>query len=134
MASTSSIGGRKARARIGGYVGTAVTGAGGRCGRAGRPPASPAPPAQERPYTAKGGTVDAADVASVVFRVKVDDKLQFEKALSWRDPPVPLDVQVHDGRRLTLEVDFGGEVPGSMNSTLDRANWAEARLVQENTQ
>lgn len=80
------------------------------------------------------GAVDAADVASVVFRVKVDDKLQFEKALSWRDTPVPLDVQIHDGKRLTLEVDFGGEVPGSMNSTLDRANWAEARLVQENTQ
>ena len=71
----------------------------------------------------------AADVASVVFRVKVDGKLLFEKAMTWNETPVPVDVPTRGGKKLSLEVDFGG-VRGSMNSTLDRANWADARLVK----
>jgi hypothetical protein len=78
-----------------------------------------------RPFTS---AVAAADVATVVFRVKVDGKLLFEKAMSWEDEPLPIEVPVK-GERLSLEVDFGG-VAGSMNSTLDRANWADARLVK----
>ncbi len=78
-----------------------------------------------RPFST---AVAAADVASVVFRVKVDGKLLFQKAMSWKDAPLPIEVPIK-GDKLSLEVDFGG-VAGSMNSTLDRANWADARLVK----
>ncbi len=70
-----------------------------------------------------------ANVASVVFRVRVDQKLLFERAMTWRDEPVPISVPVAGGETLSLEVDFGG-VPGTMNSVLDRADWADARIVR----
>ncbi len=78
-----------------------------------------------RPFST---AVAATDVATVVFRVKVDGKLLFQKAMSWKDTPLPIEVPIK-GDKLSLEVDFGG-VAGSMNSTLDRANWADARLVK----
>lgn len=77
--------------------------------------------------------IAAADVASVVFRVKLDNELQYERTMTWKDTPVPVEVQVGGGKKLLLEVDFGGKIPANMNSTLDRANWAEARLVKEET-
>ena len=78
-----------------------------------------------RPFS---NAVAASDVATVVFRVKVDGNKLFEKEMSWKDAPVPIEVSIK-GDRLSLEVDFGG-VEGSTNSTLDRANWADARLVK----
>ncbi len=68
-------------------------------------------------------------VAEVVFRVKVDGEQRFEKRQSWRDEPADVEVDVRGGKKLTLEVDFGGPA-GTMNSALGRANWAEARLVK----
>ena len=74
----------------------------------------------------------AADVGHVVFRVRVDDRQVFEKAMSWRDAPLPVDIPIAGARVLELEVDFGaveGSGPG-FNFARDRANWAEARIIQ----
>jgi hypothetical protein len=78
-----------------------------------------------------------AGVAEVVFRVRVDGKLVLEKAMSWRDPPLPIDVPLDSptagaggkARTLSLEVDYGAP-EGGFNFALDRANWAEARIVR----
>ena len=74
----------------------------------------------------------AADVGHVVFRVRVDERQVFEKAMSWRDAPLPVDIPISGARALELEVDFGaveGSGPG-FNFARDRANWAEARIIQ----
>ena len=74
----------------------------------------------------------AADVGHVVFRVRVDERQVFEKAMSWRDAPLPVDIPIAGARVLELEVDFGaveGSGPG-FNFARDRANWAEARIIQ----
>jgi len=74
------------------------------------------------------GTVDT-DVGSVVFRVLLDGKPLLEKAMTWRDPPVQLEVPVSGGKVLRLEVDYGGRA-GSTNFARDRANWAEAIVIK----
>jgi hypothetical protein len=69
------------------------------------------------------------DEGSVVFRVKLDGKVLFEKGMTWRDPPTPVDLSVEKGRLLALEVDYGPP-EGGFNLVRDRANWAEARVVK----
>jgi hypothetical protein len=75
----------------------------------------------------------AADVGHVVFRVRVDQRQVLEKAMSWRDAPLPVDIPLAGARVLELEVDFGaveGSGPG-FNFARDRANWAEARIMEQ---
>jgi hypothetical protein len=75
----------------------------------------------------------AADVGHVVFRVRVDQRQVLEKAMSWRDAPLPVNIPVAGARVLELEVDFGaveGSGPG-FNFARDRANWAEARIIEQ---
>jgi len=82
-----------------------------------------------RPYDSQS---PAADVGHVVFRVRVDERPVLEKAMSWRDAPLPVDIPIAGARVLELEVDFGaveGSGPG-FNFARDRANWAEARIIQ----
>lgn len=71
----------------------------------------------------------ASDVASVLFRVRSGGKVLFEKAMTWRDPPLAIDVPLDGARDLALEVDPGGSAE-SRNSALDRADWAAARVVR----
>jgi len=71
----------------------------------------------------------ATEVASVVFRVHLDGRQIFEKALTWKSAPLTVNLPVNDGKILALEVDFGGQ-EGSMNFALDRANWADARIIK----
>ena len=76
--------------------------------------------------------VARSDVASVVFRVHVDDEVTFEKAMTWRDEPLQLELPIAGRQVLTLEVDYGGP-PGSTNFALDRADWADARVIKSRT-
>jgi hypothetical protein len=64
---------------------------------------------------------------AVVFRVFLDGKKLTEVALTYRDAPRRIDVPVVGGRLLGLEVDFG---KNDFQIDLDRANWADARLVK----
>jgi hypothetical protein len=73
--------------------------------------------------------VARSDVGSVVFRVRVDGELSFEKAMTWRDEPLQLELPVAGRQLLILEVDYGGP-PGSTNFALDRADWADARVLK----
>ncbi len=68
----------------------------------------------------------------VIFRVRLDGKLLFEKPMSWRDPGEAVDLGVASGKILSLEVDCGkpGDASSVFNFALDRADWAEARLIQ----
>jgi hypothetical protein len=82
------------------------------------------------------GDSGLADVAEVVFRVRLDGKLLLEKKMSWRDPPAAIDVPLRSaepagasGKLLSLEVDYGAP-EGGFNFALDRANWADARVVR----
>jgi hypothetical protein len=69
---------------------------------------------------------------SVVFRVRVDGKPLFEKPMTWRDAPAALDLPIQGGSTLSLEVDCGvpGDVASILNFALDRADWAEARIIK----
>src|SRR5206468_708232 len=46
--------------------------------------------------------VDATDSGAgcVVFRARLDDQLLLEKALTWKDAPVPIDLSVKGGKAL----------------------------------
>jgi hypothetical protein len=70
-----------------------------------------------------------SDPGSVVFRVLLDGKPLVEKAMTWRDPPVQLEVPISGGKVLGLEVQCGGRA-GSINYARDRANWAEAIVIK----
>lgn len=69
------------------------------------------------------------NVGKALFRVFRDGEKIFERAMSWKDEPVSIDLPVRGARRLALEVDYGGDA-GCFDLALDRANWAEARLVR----
>ncbi len=68
----------------------------------------------------------------VIFRVRLDGRLLLEKPLSWRNPGEAVDLDVKGGKLLSLEVDCGkaGDASSIFNFALDRANWAEARLIR----
>jgi hypothetical protein len=68
-------------------------------------------------------------MGSVTFRVRLDGKRLFEKDMTWRDDPIPLDLPVAGGRLLELEVDFGNDASGAQMAR-DRADWAEARVIR----
>jgi hypothetical protein len=72
---------------------------------------------------------EGSDQGSVVFRVKLDGKVLFEKGMTWRDPPAPVELKIEGGKLLGLEVDYGPP-EGGYNLVRDRADWAEARVVK----
>jgi hypothetical protein len=76
-----------------------------------------------RPETAEAQKIDGG---KAIFRVYVDDKVAFEKELSWSDPPLPVDLPVEGAQVLGLELDYG---PGFL--VLDRGDWAEARIIKK---
>ena len=64
--------------------------------------------------------------SSVVFRVLVDGKERFASpALTPRQAPVPVDVDLAGGRLLILVVEFG-----DAGDVQDNAVWAEARIIK----
>jgi hypothetical protein len=70
--------------------------------------------------------------ARVVFRVILDGKPVLEKPMSWQDRPAAIDVQLGAASTLGLEVDYGeaDDARSFLNAALDRADWADARLVK----
>jgi len=78
------------------------------------------------------GSVVTGTEAFVIFRVRLDGKLLLEQPQGWRDPPFALDVPIEGGKVLALEVDCGkaDDAVSIFNYSLDRADWAEARLVK----
>ena len=63
---------------------------------------------------------------SVVFRVRVDDRVVFDSGvLTGSDPPKDVTVPLANADRLVLEVDYGPD-----GDVLDRADWADARLLR----
>jgi hypothetical protein len=81
----------------------------------------------DRRFQAVLGVDDSAGpLGSVVFRVLVDDKVRFvSPAMSVRDTPRPVDIDVSGGKVLILVTEFGerGEIR-------DFADWVEARLLR----
>ena len=66
------------------------------------------------------------NVASVIFRVYVDDKKVFDSGIVREsDPPRPVTVPVEGGEELRLVADDAGN-----GITCDCANWADARLIR----
>ena len=66
------------------------------------------------------------NVASVIFRVYVDDKKVFDSGIVREsDPPRPVTVPVEGGEELRLVADDAGD-----GITCDCANWADARLIR----
>ena len=72
------------------------------------------------------GGIAGPQVASVVFRVLLDDKVLLEEAKTYGDAPQPIDLAIEGGQRLTLIVDFGKD---DLHMARDRADWARARIV-----
>ncbi len=65
------------------------------------------------------------DRGAATFGVYVDDKLAWKSdMIRGGMPPVPVEVDVTGGKRLSLIVEFGDR-----GDELDRANWLDARLV-----
>jgi hypothetical protein len=76
----------------------------------------------------RAGDEQAGRQGSVRVRVLVDGKERTtgrDRALTARDGPVPVRVDVAGGRELTLVVDFGDR-----GGVQDRVDWADARLVK----
>ncbi|HVU87299.1 MAG TPA: NPCBM/NEW2 domain-containing protein [Pirellulales bacterium] len=66
------------------------------------------------------------DRGAATFGVYVDDKLAWKSdMIHGRMAPVPVDVDVSGGKRLSLIVEFGDR-----GDELDRANWLDARLIE----
>jgi hypothetical protein len=84
----------------------------------------------DRRFQATVGLDDrAGDQASVVFRVLVDrDEVFRTPPLTLRDAPVPVDVDIANGRSLILVVEFG-----ERGDVQDSADWAEARIIRDPT-
>lgn len=79
-------------------------------------------------FSASVGLDDSEDHSpgSVVFRVFVDNDLQFESSvLRWDSRTVGVRVSVAGHRRLRLVVDDGGD-----GDTCDHATWADARFEE----
>ncbi len=68
----------------------------------------------------------AGSQGSVVFRVYVDTEQRFaSEIIRVGDPPVPVSVDVRNGRSLSLLVEFA-----ERGDVQDYANWLDARLVR----
>jgi hypothetical protein len=68
----------------------------------------------------------AGSLGSVVFRVLVDNEERFKSpALTDRDPPNSIDVDISGGKFLILVTEFGDR-----GNVRDLADWVEARLIR----
>jgi NPCBM/NEW2 domain len=76
-----------------------------------------------KPETQKALEIGAG---SGIFRVYLDGKVVFEKELSFRDPPCPVDLPIEGARQLGLELDYG---KGYL--VLGRGDWADARIIRK---
>lgn len=69
---------------------------------------------------------ETAGRGSVVFRIFVDNREAYRSpVIRGRMPPVPVSVDVRNGKRLSLIVDFA-----ERGDELDHADWLDARLVK----
>ena len=69
---------------------------------------------------------EARDRGSVVFRVRVDDQVRFTSpVLTGTSPPQDVSLPLAGAKQLVLEVDYGPD-----GDVLDRADWADARLLR----
>lgn len=83
-------------------------------------------PADSRFQALVGLDDRAGPRSSVVFRVLVDGKERFASpALTPRQAPVPVDIDLAGGRLLILVVEFG-----DAGDVQDNAVWAEARIIK----
>jgi len=80
-----------------------------------------------RRFIALAGIDDSAGPkASVQFAVYLDNKKVYEsKVLKWGDNPVVVYVNIEKGKELKLILNDGGDM-----HILDRAAWADARLIK----
>ena len=68
----------------------------------------------------------AGPLGSVVFRVFIDRQERFKSpAMTERDPPKPLDIDLAGGKILILVTEFGDR-----GNVRDLADWAEARIIR----
>ena len=68
----------------------------------------------------------AGPLGSVVFRVFIDRQERFKSpAMTDRDPPKPLDIDLAGGKILILVTEFGDR-----GNVRDLADWAEARIIR----
>lgn len=68
----------------------------------------------------------AGPLGSVVFRVFIDRQERFKSpAMTERDPPKPLDIDLAGGKFLILVTEFGDR-----GNVRDLADWAEARIIR----
>lgn len=69
---------------------------------------------------------ETAGRGSVVFRVFVDDREAYKShVIRGGSPPLPVTVDLREGKRLSLIVDFA-----ERGDELDHADWLDARLVK----
>jgi len=69
---------------------------------------------------------EVGEKGNVDVAVLVDGQVRFErKAVTGRDAPLPVAVDVAGAKRLTLRVDFGRDF-----DICDHADWAKARLIR----
>ena len=70
---------------------------------------------------------DNPHVGSVRFVVLLDgEEVWRSKDVGWSDPPQPIEIPLEGHRELTLVVEMG-----LGHHVLDRANWADARILRE---
>ncbi len=70
---------------------------------------------------------DNPHVGSVLFVVLLDGEEAWRsKDVSWSDPPRPIEIPLEGHRELTLVVEMG-----LGHHVLDRANWADARILRK---
>ncbi len=71
----------------------------------------------------------AGPLGSVVFRVFVDRRERFQSpAMTDRDPPKSLDIDLDGGKILILATEFG-----ERGNVCDLADWAEARIIRQDS-
>jgi hypothetical protein len=60
-----------------------------------------------------------------VIVVQVDDREALRRRMSGKDAALPVDIEIRDGRKLTLRAE-----PGENLDIGDHVNWYDARLLQ----
>lgn len=69
---------------------------------------------------------DNPEIGSALFRVLVDGKERYSGEMSWSMLPRHIEVEIATGRELELVVEMG-----KGHHILDRADWADARIIRE---
>jgi hypothetical protein len=83
-------------------------------------------PGDLRFQAAVGVDERAGPLGSVVFRVLTDGKPRFaSEPLTYRDPPVAVDVDLEGAKLLILATEFGDR-----GDVRDLADWVEARIIR----